>query len=41
VDQGRVVDSGRHADLMLRCPIYRTIWQAQDKMPEAALLNIQ
>jgi ATP-binding cassette subfamily B protein len=41
VDQGRIVDSGRHAELMLRCPIYRTIWQVQDKMPEEALLNIQ
>ncbi len=41
VDQGRVVDSGRHAELMLRCQVYRTIWQSQDRMPEVASLNSQ
>jgi ATP-binding cassette subfamily B protein len=33
VDQGRIVDSGRHAELMLRCEVYGRIWQSQDKMP--------
>jgi ABC-type multidrug transport system fused ATPase/permease subunit len=33
VHQGRIVDSGRHADLMLRCEVYGRIWQSQDKMP--------
>jgi len=41
VDQGRIVDSGRHADLILSCQVYRTIWQSQDRMPEAASLNSQ
>ena len=42
VHEGRVVDSGRHAELMLRCRVYRTIWQSQDKMPdEVASLNPQ
>lgn len=30
VDDGVVVDSGKHAELMLRCPAYRRIWHAQD-----------
>ena len=33
VDQGQIVDSGRHAELTLRCEVYRRIWQSQDKMP--------
>jgi ABC-type multidrug transport system fused ATPase/permease subunit len=33
VDQGRVVDSGSHAELILRCEVYGRIWQSQDKMP--------
>jgi ATP-binding cassette subfamily B protein len=36
VDEGRVVDSGQHAQLMQRCQVYRTIWQSQDRMPEVA-----
>lgn len=32
VDQGSVVDSGKHKDLMLRCQAYRRIWQAQHKI---------
>jgi len=34
VDQGRVVDSGRHAELMGRCQVYQTIWQCQERMPD-------
>jgi ATP-binding cassette subfamily B protein len=41
VDQGQVVDSGQHAQLMLRCPVYRTIWQSQDRMPEVVSFDSQ
>jgi len=41
VNEGRIVDSGRHAQLMLRCQVYRTIWQSQDGMPEVAFLSPQ
>jgi len=30
VEDGAIVDSGRHADLILRCQAYRRIWQSQD-----------
>jgi ABC-type multidrug transport system fused ATPase/permease subunit len=30
VEDGGIVDSGKHADLVLRCQAYRTIWQSQD-----------
>jgi len=30
VEDGAIVDSGRHADLILRCQAYRKIWQSQD-----------
>jgi len=33
VNHGRVVDTGQHDDLIVRCLPYRTIWQSQDKMP--------
>src|SRR5579863_7059581 len=33
VDEGTVVDSGKHDALILRCEAYRRIWQSQDKMP--------
>jgi ABC-type multidrug transport system fused ATPase/permease subunit len=33
VDEGSVVDSGKHAELILRCEAYRRIWQSQDTMP--------
>jgi ABC-type transport system involved in cytochrome bd biosynthesis fused ATPase/permease subunit len=33
VDEGRIVDSGRHGDLMLRSKVYQKIWQSQDKIP--------
>ena len=37
VDQGTIVDSGRHDELNLRCEAYRRIWQSQDKMPPIEL----
>ena len=33
VDEGAVVDSGKHDALILRCEAYRRIWQSQDGMP--------
>lgn len=30
VEDGAIVDSGRHSDLILRCEAYRRIWQSQD-----------
>ncbi len=30
VDQGVVVGSGKHADLLLRCEAYKRIWRSQD-----------
>ena len=33
VDEGAIVDSGKHEELILRCETYRKIWQFQDKMP--------
>src|SRR5258708_29020569 len=39
VDEGRIVDSGRHAQLMLRCQVYRTIWQSHDIIPQVASLK--
>ena len=33
VDEGAIVDSGKHDKLILRCEAYRKIWQSQDKMP--------
>ncbi len=35
VDGGRAVDSGKHADLMVRCELYGRIWRAQEKVPPA------
>ncbi|HWY54138.1 MAG TPA: ABC transporter ATP-binding protein [Terriglobales bacterium] len=32
VDEGAIVDSGRHDELSLRCEAYRRIWQSQDGM---------
>ncbi len=34
IDQGRVVDSGAHHELISRCQIYGTIWQAQHETSE-------
>ena len=33
VDEGTIVDSGKHDELILRCEAYRRIWQSQDRMP--------
>ncbi len=33
VNEGAVVDSGKHDELILRCQAYRKIWQSQDKVP--------
>ena len=30
VDEGTIVDSGKHAELVVRCQAYRRIWQSQD-----------
>jgi len=30
VDAGAIVDSGKHAELLVRCQPYRRIWQSQD-----------
>jgi ATP-binding cassette, subfamily B, bacterial len=29
LDAGRVVDTGTHAELLGRCPLYRTLWEAR------------
>jgi len=33
VDEGTIVDSGKHDALILKCEAYQKIWQSQDKMP--------
>jgi ABC-type multidrug transport system fused ATPase/permease subunit len=33
VEQGEVVDSGRHEELLARCEAYRRIWEVQDQQP--------
>ena len=33
VDEGAIVDSGKHDALILRCEAYQRIWQSQDRMP--------
>ena len=30
VDEGAIVDSGKHSELLVRCEAYRRIWQSQD-----------
>lgn len=40
VDSGAIVDSGKHAELMLRCPSYRQIWQSEDYQPVVPLSQI-
>ncbi len=30
VDDGAIVDSGKHSELLVRCEAYRRIWQSQD-----------
>ncbi len=39
LDQGQIVDSGAHSELLLRCQIYRTIWQSQDRTSDLISLN--
>ncbi|ABC21665.1 ABC transporter ATP-binding protein [Rhodospirillum rubrum] len=29
LEDGRVIDGGRHADLLERCPLYQTLWRRQ------------
>jgi ABC-type multidrug transport system fused ATPase/permease subunit len=36
VDEGAIVDSGKHEELILRCEAYRRIWQSQDRMPSVS-----
>ena len=36
VDEGAIVDSGKHQELILRCEAYRRIWQSQDRMPSVS-----
>jgi ABC-type multidrug transport system fused ATPase/permease subunit len=36
VDDGAIVDSGKHQELILRCEAYRRIWQSQDRMPSGS-----
>ena len=36
VDEGAIVDSGKHDALILRCEGYRRIWQSQDRMPSVS-----
>jgi ATP-binding cassette subfamily B protein IrtA len=31
LDQGRVVDQGRHAELRARCPLYQRLWADQQE----------
>jgi ABC-type multidrug transport system fused ATPase/permease subunit len=33
IDQGQVVDSGQHEELLARCEAYQRIWEIQDKQP--------
>jgi ATP-binding cassette subfamily B protein len=38
VDEGAIVDSGKHPELLVRCEAYRRIWQPQDhEMPSMSL----
>ena len=30
VEEGAIVDSGKHPELLVRCEAYRRIWQSQD-----------
>jgi ABC-type multidrug transport system fused ATPase/permease subunit len=40
VDEGAIVDSGKHEELILRCEAYRRIWQSQDRMPSVSSSRI-
>jgi ATP-binding cassette subfamily B protein len=36
VDEGAIVDSGKHQELIPRCEAYRRIWQSRDGMPSVS-----
>jgi ABC-type multidrug transport system fused ATPase/permease subunit len=38
MDRGRVVDVGPHAELLVRSPIYRRLYELQFQSPEAAVI---
>ena len=40
VEGGAIVDSGKHAELTLRCPAYRRIWQSEDYQPPAPITQM-
>ena len=40
VDEGAIVDSGKHDALILRCGAYRRIWQSQDRMPSVSTSGV-
>ena len=40
VNEGAIVDSGKHQELILRCEAYRRIWQSQDRMPSVSSSGI-
>ena len=35
LDRGRVMDVGRHHELVERCPVYRQLWLQQTRYMEA------
>jgi ATP-binding cassette subfamily B protein len=39
VESGRIVDSGRHSDLLARCPAYQTIWASQEEGSPACMIS--
>ena len=40
VDEGAIVDSGKHDALIVRCEAYRRIWQSQDRMPSLSCQRV-
>ena len=40
VDEGAIVDCGKHQELILRCEAYRRIWQSQDRMPSVGTSGV-
>lgn len=38
LDRGKVVDMAPHADLLLRCDIYRKLWLQQNRAPHARIV---
>jgi len=35
IDKGRIIDQGKHAELLTRCPLYRNLYERGFKEPEA------